>query len=231
MTVKGFFIWHSRSKKTHAPLEDWGKRKFPSYFKIKPIILEEKKTPNRLLSLTVTLISGLLLTLCNSVCLSRGYEILLCRCKWRWRQQRLTIENSVLLQWHWELEMIPLSFGGEDLTLSPLPAQTQHSASSSPPGITPQLLPGSPISFPGSELSMDKVLSAVLDLLFNPSLWNARSVFPCHKNKPFLLFFLVSLKINRASTSKPQTKHRVSSITLESLPWIKRDSKTPIPTA
>lgn len=79
---------------------------------------------------------------------------------------------------------------------------------------------------------MDEVLviSGVLDHPFGLSLWNARSVFLHHKNKPFLLFFLVSLKINKQQALKPQTKYHVSSTTLESLPWIKRDSKTPIPT-
>lgn len=36
---KRFLVWYSRSKKIQVPLEDWGKRKFPSYFKINPIIL------------------------------------------------------------------------------------------------------------------------------------------------------------------------------------------------
>lgn len=81
------------------------------------------------------------------------------------------------------------------------------------------------------ELSMDEVLviRGVLDHPFDPSLWNARSVFLPHKNKPYLQFFLVSLKINKQQALKPQTKYYVSS-TWKSLPWIKRDSKTRIPT-
>lgn len=71
------------------------------------------------------------------------------------------------------------------------------------------------------------VISGVLDHPFDPPLWNARSVFLHHKNKPFLLFFLVSLKTNKWQALKPQTKYHVSSTTLESLPWIKSDSKTP----
>jgi len=82
------------------------------------------------------------------------------------------------------------------------------------------------------ELSRDEVLviSGVLGHLFHPSLWNAMSVVLHYKKKPFLLFFLVSLKTNERQALKPQTKHHVSSTTLESLPLIKRDSKTPIPT-
>lgn len=215
MTVKGFFIWCSRSKKIQVPLE--GKREIPSYFKIKPIIQgEEKKNPSRLLYLTVTLISGLVLTLCNSVCLSRGCEILLCWFKWRWRQQRLTIEKSCCAPVALRTPDDPP--GGEDLTLSPLPAQTQQSqAAPLPQWDHPRVLPGSPLSFPDWELSVHKVLvpSAVLELLFNPSLWNATSVFPCHKNKPFLLFFLVSLKINKEQALQ---NHKLNTVSAAS-PW------------
>lgn len=76
-------------------------------------------------------------------------------------------------------------------------------ASSPPPGEANRDHPTVPARIPSllprlCELSMDKVLvlGAVLDL-FSPSLWNARSGFPCHKNEPFLLFFFISLKINK----------------------------------
>lgn len=156
------------------------------------------------------------------------------------KQPRLTIGKFCLAPVALRAPNDPLGLGEEDLTPSPLPTLTQQSQQApllqwqanrdqpTVPARIPSLLPRL------CELSVDKVLvlSAVLDLLFNPSLWNARRGFPCHKNEPFLLFFLVSLKINkRASTPKPQTKYHVSSTTLESLPWIKRDSKTPILTA
>lgn len=85
--------------------------------------------------------------------------------------------------------MIPVRPGGEDLTPSPLPTQTQQTQQALllqgeanrdhpiVPARTTSHLPKLCM------LGLDKVLvlSGVLDLLFSPSLWNARSVFPCHK--------------------------------------------------
>ena len=48
MTVTGFLIWYGRSKKIQVPLADWGKRKFPTYFKINPITLEGEKKPKQI---------------------------------------------------------------------------------------------------------------------------------------------------------------------------------------
>lgn len=133
------------------------------------------------------------------------------------RQQTLTIEKSCYALV--ALRTPNSTPGGENLTPSPLPAQTQQSQQA----LLPQWdHPRVPARIPSLlprlwELSVHKVLvpSAVLHLLFSPSLWNARSVFSCHKNKPFLLFFLVSLKINKEQALQ---NHKLNTVSAAS-PW------------
>lgn len=159
MTVKGFFIWCSRSKKIPIPVEDWEKRKFPSCFKIKPIILgEEKKTPKQttLLNCPFNQWAGFnLVQFCLPV---RGYEYPSVEMEMEMeaaRQQRLTIEKFCLAPVVLRTPNNSPGTWGEDLSLSlcqhrPNRPSKLPSSSGKPACITPQFLPESPLSFPGS---------------------------------------------------------------------------------
>lgn len=84
---KRFPHWYSRSKKIHVPLEGWGKRNFPSYFKKNPVSLGREKKTKQITLLNCHFNQWAGFNLKQLSMPVKGEYFLLCRCKWRWKKQ------------------------------------------------------------------------------------------------------------------------------------------------